>query len=161
MMLEVVEEWLYKFALLISAGDGQDCGTPAVRAEGTGGNIAGVAAVSHITAMNTVWQTGGAFQAGGVVFIPAGRWIFVFSCKLTHTPALGYEDIDVECAVRISNGDNHIYHGGLTCPRGGSIDAMVTAFFDHNETNSATAQVLTFNLGRITITDCVFFAQAY
>lgn len=164
MIFEVVEQWLYHWALLIAANDGEPCGDMgALRAENGGGVYGPHPGTGAVAGGTLVWATGNATFGGGVVFMPYAHWFLCYSCTLHGIGNFPNPDDDAHCRVGIAavEGDeNIIWSGWETVAVNSKVDVIVTAFVRPGESVSARVLVQCID-NRVQIENDVWFAQAF
>lgn len=163
-IVEVVEEWLYKWALLIDANDRAPCeGYAAVRAEG-GGTFASHHGVATVGGADAVWSTGGAGCFNGTVFMPVGEWFVTLTATVTNLGSGTGGTDPVTAIVGIMGDDGHFLHGVSRVVQLSylqSQDVIVTAFFHQGEQNSCVFVVFIPDetTSQIHLHDGIIFAQ--
>jgi hypothetical protein len=165
MLLEVAEEWLYKWALLLNVRNGHDCGLAAAFGTG-GGDLTQSGAVGTIGGCNAVWASGGADIQNGTVFVPADRWMCVLTCKLKNIGNVPFSPDPISVSIGIRN-DDGTWFKGITQHKeldlGQETEVVVTAFFDQGESASLVWSTFQTHEGRSRgdITDVQMYAQAF
>lgn len=163
MMFEVIEEWLYSWAVLISAKDGAHCDLPAVRAEGVGGYAGGDRGYDPFTGLGTIWDSGGAFHYAGEIYMPAPVWMIVVSCHAENVASVPPIDPAALVFLTINHrgpGDHDCISKPIEGGPGASGDLICTMFYYGGEQDTAVFGAIGIN-GVWEITNVVVYAQAF
>lgn len=164
-LLGLIEDWLYHYALFIDAKQGQNCGLPAVRAEG-GGTRTGNPGIAFIGGCNSIWTTGGAFCFNGTVFMPTPRWMVCCSGTVQNTGGEPGDRGDVTVTIECRDGNGKFASGTGTTKTLSYMekqDFITTVFFDKEDVSGCGFFVIQHdNPGCATeSSDIVIFAQAF
>lgn len=165
-LLEIVEEWLYKWALMIDVNDAQPCSAGSVRAEGGGTFAGGGGGIASVGGADAVWATGLANCFNGTLFMPYPRWMVVFSGTAENIGTGLGTGTTITVIIGIPGPDGHFIEGVekvLTLSYLETDSFLLQAFFQDGEASGCFfgVTVIADDNSRVHVAVDVIFAQAF